>query len=188
MRWLQLIIALSFLVVIHELGHFTFARIFKVRVEKFYMFFNPRFSLLRAKKLGGRWRVKFFAKNEEPAVVELEDPITHEQKVDKKGQPLYRPMTDEERAALPEDDWRREPDNTEWGIGWLPFGGYCSIAGMVDETKSLKDLGLDSLDVVEMCLALEDRYGIQFETSELSSIKTVSDLYGSIEAKLDAKK
>ena len=58
----------------------------------------------------------------------------------------------------------------------------------VDETKSLKDLGLDSLDVVEMCLALEDRYGIQFETSELSSIKTVSDLYGSIEAKLDAKK
>lgn len=140
MRWLQLIIALSFLVVIHELGHFTFARIFKVRVEKFYMFFNPRFSLLRAKKLGGRWRVKFFAKNEEPAVVELEDPITHEQKVDKKGQPLYRPMTDEERAALPEDDWRREPDNTEWGIGWLPFGGYCSIAGMVDETKSLADL------------------------------------------------
>ena len=58
----------------------------------------------------------------------------------------------------------------------------------VDETKSLKDLGLDSLDVVEMCLALEDRYGIQFETSELSSIKTVSDLYGCIEAKLDAKK
>ena len=58
----------------------------------------------------------------------------------------------------------------------------------VDETKSLKDLGLDSLDVVEMCLTLEDRYGIQFETSELSSIKTVSDLYGSIEAKLAAKK
>ncbi len=58
----------------------------------------------------------------------------------------------------------------------------------VDETKSLKDLGLDSLDVVEMCLTLEDKYGIQFETEELSSIKTVSDLYSSIEKKLDAAK
>lgn len=57
----------------------------------------------------------------------------------------------------------------------------------VDESKSLKDLGLDSLDVVEMCLTLEDRYGIQFETEELSSIKTVADLYGSIEKKLAAK-
>ncbi len=59
---------------------------------------------------------------------------------------------------------------------------------VVDEAKSLKDLGLDSLDVVEMCLTLEDRYGIQFETEELSSIKTVSDLYSSIESKLAAKK
>ncbi len=58
----------------------------------------------------------------------------------------------------------------------------------VDETKSLKDLGLDSLDVVEMCLTLEDKYGIQFETDELSSIKTVADLYSSIEKKLDAAK
>ncbi len=58
----------------------------------------------------------------------------------------------------------------------------------VDETKSLKDLGLDSLDVVEMCLTLEDKYGIQFETDELSSIKTIADLYGSIEKKLDAAK
>lgn len=58
----------------------------------------------------------------------------------------------------------------------------------VDETKSLKDLGLDSLDVVEMCLTLEDKYGIQFDTDELSSIKTVADLYSSIEKKLDAAK
>ena len=58
----------------------------------------------------------------------------------------------------------------------------------VDETKSLKDLGLDSLDVVEMCLTLEDKYGIQFDTDELSSIKTVADLYNSIEKKLDAAK
>lgn len=140
MQLIQLLLALSFLVVIHELGHFTFARFFKVRVEKFYMFFNPRFSLLRAKKVNGRWRVRLFAQNTEPAVVPLEDEITHQPKTDGKGRPLYRPMTDEERAALPEDDWRRYPDNTEWGIGWIPFGGYCSIAGMVDETKSATDL------------------------------------------------
>ena len=56
----------------------------------------------------------------------------------------------------------------------------------IDETKSLKDLGLDSLDVVEMCLDLEDRFGVQFETSELASFKTVADLYASVEKKLGA--
>lgn len=140
MKWIQLIIALSLLVVIHEFGHFLFARLFKVRVEKFYMFFNPQISLFRAKKVDGKWRFKFFAKNIEPAVVEVEDEVTHMPKKDAKGQPVYRPMTDDERQALPEGDWRRSPENTEWGIGWLPFGGYCSIAGMVDETKSLSDL------------------------------------------------
>ncbi len=138
-RALQLILALSFLVMIHELGHFTFARIFKVRVEKFYMFFNPRFSLFRMKKLGGKWRFKFFSPNVESTMVEKKDedgnPV-----LDKKGQPVYRPMTDEELNQLPEGDWRREPDHTEWGIGWLPLGGYCAIAGMVDETTGADGL------------------------------------------------
>ncbi|MBO5619468.1 MAG: RIP metalloprotease RseP [Paludibacteraceae bacterium] len=135
---IQLILALSFLVLIHELGHFTFARIFHVRVEKFYMFFNPQFSILRAKKINGKWRFRFFAKNVEPASVEAHK--------DEKGNPVLRPMTDEELSALPEDDWRRYPDNTEWGIGWLPFGGYCAIAGMVDETKSTSDLPSEPQD------------------------------------------
>jgi len=100
---IQLILALSFLVFIHELGHFTFARIFHVRVEKFYLFFNPKFSLIRLKKFNGRWHVKFLAKNED-------------------------------------EEWNNYPESTEWGIGWLPFGGYCAIAGMVDETKSAEDL------------------------------------------------
>jgi regulator of sigma E protease len=100
---IQLILALSFLVLIHELGHFTFARIFKVRVEKFYMFFNPWLSLVRMKKFDGKWHVKFFSKNED-------------------------------------EEWKKHPENTEWGIGWLPFGGYCAIAGMVDETHSTEDL------------------------------------------------
>lgn len=139
MQWLQLILALSLLVVIHELGHFLFARLFKVRVEKFYMFFNPRISLVRAKRINGKWQVKFFAPNVESASTPLLDAMGNEQK-DEKGNTLYRPMTDEELLALPEDDWRRYPDNTEWGIGWVPFGGYCAIAGMVDETKDATDL------------------------------------------------
>lgn len=44
---LQLIAALSLLIIVHEFGHYIFARIFGIRVEKFYLFFNPRFSLLR---------------------------------------------------------------------------------------------------------------------------------------------
>ena len=103
---IQLILALSFLVLIHELGHFTFAKIFHVRVEKFYMFFNPWISLVRCKYLEGKWHVKFFAKNED-------------------------------------EEWSKYPDNTEWGIGWLPFGGYCAIAGMVDETHSTEDLAAE---------------------------------------------
>lgn len=136
---LQFILALSFLVMIHELGHFTFARIFKVRVEKFYMFFNPRFSIFRMKKLGGKWRFRFFAPNVESNMVENKDEAGNPV-LDKKGKPTYRPMTDEELNALPEDDWRREPDNTVWGIGWLPLGGYCAIAGMIDETKGADGL------------------------------------------------
>lgn len=103
---IQLILALSFLVLIHELGHFTFARIFKVRVEKFYMFFNPWRSLVRFKKFDGKWHVKFFAANED-------------------------------------EEWAQHPDNTEWGIGWLPFGGYCAIGGMVDETHKSEDLSAE---------------------------------------------
>ena len=101
---IQLILALSFLVLIHELGHFTFAKIFHVRVEKFYMFFNPWISLIRFKKFDGKWHVKVFAKNEDK-------------------------------------EWDAHTENTEWGIGWLPFGGYCAIAGMVDETHKTDDLG-----------------------------------------------
>ena len=139
MQWIQLILALSLLVVIHELGHFCFARIFKVRVEKFYMFFNPKFSLIRAKKINGKWQVRFLAPNVEDAILPELDAMGNEKK-DEKGNPLYRPMTEAELQALPEDDWRRYPDNTEWGIGWVPFGGYCAIAGMVDETKDANDL------------------------------------------------
>lgn len=77
----QLIVSLSILVVLHELGHFIPAKLFKTRIEKFYLFFDPWFSLLK-KKVG----------------------------------------------------------DTEYGIGWLPLGGYVKIAGMVDESLDMEQM------------------------------------------------
>ncbi|MCB0444017.1 MAG: RIP metalloprotease RseP [Flavobacterium sp.] len=77
----QLILCLSFLVILHELGHFLPAKYFKTKIEKFYLFFNPWFSLVK-KKIG----------------------------------------------------------ETEYGIGWLPMGGYVKIAGMIDESMDKEQL------------------------------------------------
>ena len=103
---IQLILALSFLVFIHEMGHFAFAKLFHVRVEKFYLFFNIKMSIVRFKYFDGKWHFKFFAANDD-------------------------------------EEWNQHPETTEWGLGWLPFGGYCAIAGMVDETHSTEDLAAE---------------------------------------------
>lgn len=71
----QFFLSLSILVILHEMGHFMFAKLFKTRVEKFYLFFNPWFSLFKFKH-----------------------------------------------------------GETEYGIGWLPLGGYVKISGMIDES------------------------------------------------------
>ena len=84
-RALQLIMALSLLVLIHEFGHFIFSRIFKVRVEKFYLFFDYKFSLFK---------------------------------------------------------WKPKNSDTEYGIGWLPLGGYCKISGMIDESMDTEQMKL----------------------------------------------
>lgn len=99
MKLLALILSLSFLVIIHEFGHYLFARLFKTRVEKFYLFFNPGISLVRAKRYEGKWHWSFFSKTSPK-------------------------------------EFEQHPEKTEWGIGWLPFGGYCSISGMVDENNT----------------------------------------------------
>lgn len=83
MNILQLLASLSILVFIHELGHYTMARLFGTRVEKFYLFFNPWFSLLK---------------------------------------------------------WKSPRSGTIYGLGWLPLGGYCQIAGMVDESMDSEQL------------------------------------------------
>lgn len=83
MNILQLIASLSILVFIHELGHFAMARLFGARVEKFYLFFNPWFSLFK---------------------------------------------------------YKSKRSGTIYGLGWLPLGGYCQIAGMVDESMDSEGL------------------------------------------------
>lgn len=95
----QLILALAMLVIVHEFGHYFFARIFGIRVEKFYLFFNPWFSLVK-------WKPKPPAKR----------------KLNKDGKP---------KAS-----WR----DTEYGIGWVPLGGYCKIAGMIDESMDKEQM------------------------------------------------
>lgn len=126
----QVLLSLSILVFVHELGHFGFARLFKVRVNKFYLFFNPKFSIMRMKKINGHWQVKFFAPNLDPHVMQAVDD-NGSPMVDKKGKPLMVPAPVDD---LPADDWRRYPESTEWGIGWVPLGGYCAIDGMIDES------------------------------------------------------
>jgi regulator of sigma E protease len=122
---LQFFLALSILIFIHELGHFTAAKMFKTRVDKFYLFFDWGFSLFRCKKVNGKWRFKFFSKNvpEKYTTIETRD-------LNGKKQTTYEPI---DLNSLPEDDWRRS-DETEYGIGWFPLGGYNKIAGMIDES------------------------------------------------------
>ena len=103
LKIVQLLLSLSILVLIHEIGHFMWARFYKMRVDKFYLFFNPSFSILRAKRIEGKWQFSFFS------------------------------------SAVPEH-WKEHPEKTEWGIGWLPLGGYCKIAGMIDESMDKEQL------------------------------------------------
>lgn len=77
----QFVASLSLLILIHEFGHFLFARLFRIRVEKFYLFFDPWFSLFKFKR-----------------------------------------------------------GDTEYGIGWLPLGGYCKISGMIDESMDREQM------------------------------------------------
>ncbi|MBR1406049.1 MAG: RIP metalloprotease RseP [Bacteroidales bacterium] len=88
----QVILALSVLIVFHELGHFTFAKLFGIRVDKFFLFFDAGGFKLLSTKSG------WFSR-------------------------LLPGLKDRQ---------------TEYGIGWLPLGGYCKIAGMIDESMDLE--------------------------------------------------
>ena len=94
-KTLQVILALSILIIVHEFGHFFFARLFGVRVDKFYLFFDVGGKALFSTKKS-RLVARFFP-----------------------------------RLAASE---------TDYGIGWLPLGGYCKISGMVDESMDTEYL------------------------------------------------
>lgn len=130
---IQLILALSILVIVHEFGHFIAARIFKTRVDKFYIFFNPKFSILRFKKVHGKWRFRFFSRNVPESYIEH---VNVDADTNKKEY-TYEPI---DLSTLPQDDWRTDEDHTEFGIGWIPLGGYCKIAGMIDESMDMEQM------------------------------------------------
>ena len=99
----QLLTSLAILVTLHEFGHFIPAKLFKTRVEKFYLFFNPYFSLFRWKRVKGVKKTSWLSKT-------------------------------------PPKEWSEDPDTTEWGIGWVPLGGFVKIAGMIDESMDTEQL------------------------------------------------
>lgn len=118
----QLVLAFAFLVIIHEFGHFLFARIFGVRVEKFYIFFNPWFSLFKYKS---RSLKRMEAEENARAEAEKNGVIyVSEQKLETNGKKHKGHFWNE----------------TEYGIGWLPLGGYCKIAGMIDESMDKEQM------------------------------------------------
>jgi len=118
----QLILAFAILVVIHEFGHFLFARIFGIRVEKFYIFFDPWIEIFK-------WKPKkyhgFFGKTKRSPTAKDEA---------------------EDDAACGVAGSGKKPEkksfwgDTEYGIGWLPLGGYCKIAGMIDESMDTEQM------------------------------------------------
>ena len=96
-KGLQVVLALSILIVVHEFGHFFFSKLFGIRVDKFFLFFDAGGVKLLSTKEG--WFSKLFPKAK---------------------------------------DWE-----TEYGIGWLPLGGYCKVAGMIDESMDTEHLKND---------------------------------------------
>lgn len=122
----QFILSISILVLLHELGHFLPAKWFKTRAEKFFLFFDPWLSIFSMKKINGKWEYKFLSQN-------LPDTEIIEINGEKKEVPI-------DISKLPDNDWRKHPEQTKYGIGWLPFGGYVKIAGMVDESMDIEQL------------------------------------------------
>ena len=96
---IQVIISLGLLIILHEGGHFLFAKLFKTRVNKFYLFFDYKFRLFST------------------------------------YMPWFRKLIGKEPVPKKEDG-EYEYQGTEYGIGWIPLGGYVQIDGMIDETQS----------------------------------------------------
>lgn len=135
----QLILAFVLLVTVHEFGHYLFARIYGMRVERFYLFFNPWFSLLKYRPDANTLQVIAWTRK------------VKKTETDAQGKPVEK-EEEEEHSLLKLRLGKRHPAMkngrptwraTLYGLGWLPLGGYCSIAGMIDETQSADNLGTE---------------------------------------------
>lgn len=126
----QLILAFAILVIIHEFGHFLFARLFGVRVEKFYIFFDPWTEIFKWKP---RKYYGFFGKTRKLGKTSQEKD-NNEEDCEEKKQP--------DQNLLPSENQNKKSfwGNTEYGIGWLPLGGYCKISGMIDESMDTEQM------------------------------------------------
>ena len=136
----QLILAFAILVIIHEFGHFLFARLFGVKVEKFYIFFDPWTELFKwkpKKYIGGFGKSKNISKTEENNPKE-EAPVESivETPEECKKETLSESKEEPEKKEKKKSFW----GDTEYGIGWLPLGGYCKIAGMIDESMDTEQM------------------------------------------------
>ena len=102
-KTLSVLASLGLLIVLHEGGHFLFAKLFKTRVEKFFLFFDTRFHLFSTYD---PWFRRLIGKKPVPK--------------DENGEHVYQ--------------------GTEYGIGWIPLGGYVKIAGMIDESMDKEQM------------------------------------------------
>lgn len=173
----QLILSLSILVVTHEFGHFLFSKIFGVKVPKFYMFFDPYFSIFKylpdgphddtdtkeglsfctytdveeqistvKKSLYDADPAKYTLLGKDSKVLsESFSEIEEEQKgkkvamikITRRVKCGYSLISfARNRKAVEASNSKSWWRNTDFGLGWLPLGGYCQISGMVDETQS----------------------------------------------------
>lgn len=131
---LQFILSITLLVFLHEGGHFTFAKLFKTRVSRFYIFANYKFHLWSSYD---NWWRKLLGKS---PVTERDNEGIHF------GQELknrYYALTGQKDKIVTEHVGNKKYNDevgTEYGIGWLPIGGYCQIDGMIDETQTAEKL------------------------------------------------
>lgn len=156
----QLILALAFLIIIHEFGHFLFARIFGVKVEKFYIFFDPVTEIFKWKPkkyfgfFGSHHKLKDAGpEDEDPKLLKKrkaeEDTDKNARTSDTNAKESCEASSsvDEIKIASASseevsDDNKKSSfwGDTEYGIGWIPLGGYCKIAGMIDESMDTEQM------------------------------------------------
>lgn len=129
----QLILALAFLIIIHEFGHFFFARIFGTKVEKFYIFFDPFTEIFKWKP--GKY-FGFFGSHHE-----IKKNNTNS--TDTQGSDNIATADDVTATEITDKPSKKKSSfwgDTEYGIGWIPLGGYCRIAGMIDESMDTEQM------------------------------------------------